>query len=234
MRKGLFNWFIPTVRFNLHYFPFRQAVKLPVYVFDARFLVTKGSVTLPQGEISRAMIKIGMPETGLCRGRKFTLEIKGKVKFNGPCRLGAGGVLSVGDKGLAEFGSNVVVSDASKVIAYHYIYFGDNTTAGWECSFCDSDFHAMKNAFTGKKLKAYAPIKIGHDNWFGCGCHILKGCVTPAYTTISAGSVLTRKYKCEEKSIISGNPAEVVSEGCFYRDMSDDRFEYKPYEQIPK
>ncbi len=231
MDKGLFNWLIPTLRFNLKYFPFRQAMKLPVYVFNARFLSLKGKVSLPESGIYRGMVKIGYPETSVCLDRKYTLEIKGDVRFNGPCHLGSGGLLSVGRMGLAEFGSNVIVSDGSRVICFHYIGFGDNSTAGWDCTFCDTDFHAMKNAFTEKKMKAYAPIKIGHDNWIGSSCQVLKGCVTPAYTTSSAGSVLNRRYKCEEKSILAGNPAEVVSEGCFYRDMKDDHFEYKPYEQ---
>jgi len=230
MHKGIFNWLFPTLRFNFRYFPFKQALKLPVYVFNARFVVLGGKVTIPDDGIYRGMIKIGMPETTLCLGRKYTLEIKGHVRFNGPCHLGAGGVLSVGKAGLADFGSNVIVSDGSKLVCFHYILLADNSTAGWECTFCDTDFHAMKNAFTEKKIKAYAPIKIGHDNWIGSSCQILKGCTTPAYTTIAAGSVVNRKYKCEEKSILAGNPAEVVSEGCFYRDMKDDGFTYQPYE----
>ena len=230
MDKGLFNWLIPTLRFNLKFFPFRQALKLPIYVFNARFLSLKGKVSLPESGAFRGMVKIGMPETSLHRDGKYTVDISGRVYFNGPCRLGSGGVLSVGEKGLVVFGRNVNINDGSKVICSYFIEFGDNSTTGWECSFCDSDYHAMKNSLTGKKLKAYAPIRIGHDNWLGASCHVYKGCSTPPYITASADSVLNRKYKCEEKSILAGNPAEVVSEGCYYRDMNDDHVDYQYYE----
>ena len=62
MDKGLFNWLIPTLRFNLKYFPLRQALKLPVYVFNARFLSLKGKVSLPESGIYRGMVKIGYPD----------------------------------------------------------------------------------------------------------------------------------------------------------------------------
>ncbi|MCR5547210.1 MAG: sugar transferase [Bacteroidales bacterium] len=48
MDKGFFNWLIPTLRFNLRCFPLRQALKLPVYVFNARFLSLKGKVSRPE------------------------------------------------------------------------------------------------------------------------------------------------------------------------------------------
>ncbi|MCQ2130014.1 MAG: hypothetical protein MJY94_01315 [Bacteroidales bacterium] len=176
------------------------------------------------------MIKIGYPETSLHHDNKYTIEISGKVRFHGPCRLGRGGVLSVGPKGLLDMGDRTIVSDGSRIICFHYISIGNRSTAGWDCSFCDTDFHAMKNAFTEKKLRAYAPILIGSSNWIGSSCNFLKGTVTPGYTAVSSSSVLSRKYKCEEKSIIAGNPASVVSEGCFYRDMDDDRVEYQYYE----
>lgn len=231
MRKSIFNWLLPSIYFNLRYFAFKDAIKLPVYVYNTKLLHLGGSVEIVSNQLSRGMIKIGFPETSLHSGDKYAIEISGKLRFHGPCHLGEGGVLSIGPKGIMDLGSNTIVSDGSRLICFHYFSFGNNSTAGWDCTFCDTDFHAMKNAFTEKKIKAYAPIKIGENNWVGSSCIVLKGTVTPNYTTMSSGSVLSKRYKCIEKSIISGNPAEVVSEGCFYRDMNDDKFEYQLYEK---
>ena len=232
MHKGLFNWLLPSIRFNLRYLPFKQAVKLPIYLYRPRFHKLGGSVEILSDEISRGMVKIGFPETTLFLGSKYTVEINGKVRFLGSCHLGCGGVISVGSKGLLEVGGNVTASDNTKLICFHYVKIGEGTTLGWDCTLCDTDFHAMKNAFTEKKMKAYAPIKLGRYNWLGSSCHVLKGTVTPDYTTVSACSFLNKRYRCAEKSILSGNPAVIVSEGCFYRDMKDDRFEYAAYEKI--
>lgn len=231
MHKGLFKWFLPTIYFNFKYFAFKDAVKLPVYLYNVRCLKLEGVVEIKDTQLHRGMIKIGFPETSLHLDKKYTMEISGKVRFHGPCRLGRGGVLSIGQRGILDLGSETIVSDGSRIICFHYISIGDYSTAGWDSSFCDTDFHAMKNAFTEKKLRAFAPIILGKNNWVGASCSILKGTSTPNYTTMSSGSVLTKKYKCAEKSIIAGNPAAVVSEGCFYRDMKDDRVEYFNYER---
>lgn len=88
-------------------------------------------------------------------------------------------------------------------------------------TFCDYDFHAMKNAITEKKIRPYGKIEIGDNNWIGQNVLILKNTKTPNYTTISAGAVVSHKYKCEEKSIIGGNPAELITEGTHYMDCFD-------------
>lgn len=221
------NGYIPSLFFNLRHFPFKVALKMPVLIYKVKVKSMSGHFEFAEGvDLRRGMVKIGYPETSLHDGMRYIIENSGTIVFNGPCHLGYGGVLSVGKSGLLEMGANTIISDGSRIICFHHIHIGDKTTAGWDCSFCDTDFHSMKNAFTGKKLKAYAPIIIGDANWLGENVTVLKGTVTPAYTTVSACSMLNKKYKCEEKSILLGNPANVVSEGCFYRDMDDDRVEY--------
>ena len=230
LKRGLFRWFIPTLYFNLKCFPIKQAVKLPVYIYRTRFLNLKGKISFADNvQLKRGMVCIGFPETCLYMDKRYTLDIGGQVVFHGECHLGMGGVLSVGPKGLFNVGDCVKMSDSTSIVCHHYIEIGNNSTAGWGCLFCDSDFHSMKNAFTEKKIKAYAPIRIGENNWFGESCTVLKGTVTPVYTTVSACSLLSHKYKCAEKSVLSGNPAQVVSEGCYYRDMNDDKVIYEQY-----
>ena len=40
---------IPTIYFNFHYLPFRQAVKLPIFLYKPHLKLTKGSITIQGG-----------------------------------------------------------------------------------------------------------------------------------------------------------------------------------------
>ena len=79
----------------------------------------------------------------------------------------------------------------------------------------------MKDAATDEKRSPYGAIKIGDNNWIGQNVIVLKNTITPRFTTIAAGSVVSGEYKCKEKSILKGNPAIVVAEGKRYMDIHD-------------
>lgn len=198
---------------------------MPFNVHNVRIL-SKGHVVL-SGKLSRGMIVIGHPMTGICLDRKYVWDVKGTVIFRGNCKLGCGGYMSVGEYGTLDIGDGVLINDCSKIICYNSIRMGRYMAAGWECTFLDTDFHSLKNTFTDSKVPAFSPIEIGEYCWLTANCMALKGTSLPAYTTVSAGSVLSGRYNCCEKSILRGNPAQVVLPGFFFRDRDDDSVEYE-------
>ncbi len=40
---------IPTIYFNFHYLPFRQAIKLPIFLYKPHLKLMKGTITIMGG-----------------------------------------------------------------------------------------------------------------------------------------------------------------------------------------
>ena len=86
-----------TLWFNFHYLPFKQAVKLPVFVScRVRFVSAVGIVEI-KGNIEPGMIKIGHGFVGIFdkKGSRSLWEVTGKVIFNGNANIGHGSKISV-------------------------------------------------------------------------------------------------------------------------------------------
>lgn len=215
-----------SIYFNFRYLPFKQAVRLPILLHKPLFRKCYGSVVIDAPNIETGMIRLGARMSGIHRNNGVIWENEGKVVFKGRACVSSGCAISVGLYGTLILGHACSFNADSKIVCWHYVELGDYVHSAWNVIIIDTDFHSIKNAFTHKKIKAYAPIVIGSYNWIGQRSLILKGVKTPNHIIISAASVLNRKYKCEENSIISGNPASVTAEGCYYRDWLDDAVDY--------
>ncbi len=206
--------------------PLKQAIKLPIILDKPFFKKLSGKIII-EGTVKSHMIYLGGSSAEIYRHNGIILSIEGVIIFKGNTFI-ADGAIIVGDKGVLEVGENVGINSHNKIMAYHLIRIGCNASIGFDVTICDTDFHSIKNVYTNKKMKAYAPIYIGNNNWIGQGCLLLKGTRIPDYVIVSARSLCNRKYKCKEKSIIYGNPAKVDEnfEGLFYRDLEDDIVDY--------
>ena len=92
--------FPKTLRFNLHYFPLKTALKLPVIVSHRTFLrELHGKVTLSE-TVDTAMVKIGFGDVGhYDRKRSRTIwQVSGEVNFRGKASIGHGSKISVRGK----------------------------------------------------------------------------------------------------------------------------------------
>ena len=215
-------WILHTLRFNLHYVPFRQAVKLPVLLVRPRFLNLNGQIRL-EAPVRRGMVRIGVPKTTLFPKERTRLDLNGTLIFKGDCQISAGSVVNTRRDSVLVFGHQVDISDRARIICATQIEVGDYFNMSWESVLCDNDFHSMKSFADGKKRPATSPIIIAPRCWIGQNALVLKGTNLPAHTVVQAGAVVTRQLRCNEYSIIGGNPAQVLSEGKYYRDFKDDK-----------
>lgn len=215
-------WILHTLRFNLHYFPFRQAIKLPVLLVRPKFLHLNGQIRL-EAPVRRGMVRIGAPKTTLFPKERTRLELNGTLVFKGDCQISAGSAINTRQDSLLVFGHHIDISDRARIICWRQIEVGDYFNMSWECVLCDNDFHSLKNIADGQKRPASAPIIIGPCCWIGQNALILKGTELPEHTVVQAGAVVTRQLHCATYSIIGGNPARVLSEGKYYRDFKDDK-----------
>lgn len=170
--------------------------------------------------IKRGMIRLGFIQSTSHLDGGILWCNEGKVVFRGPCKLAQGCAIRNGG-GTLIIGKNFSGNPNTRVFCYDRIEIGDNVVGSWDVTMCDYDYHAMKDSHTNEKRSPYGIIKIGDNNWIGQNVIILKNTITPQYTTMSAGAVVSGKFECKEKSIIKGNPAIVVAEGKRYMDIKD-------------
>lgn len=219
--KWIFRSIIQSIFFNLYYLPFKQAIKLPILLYKPHFIKLKGKIIIDSPIIKTGMIQLGINIVPIYPNNGIVYENNGGlIEFKGPCRIGNNSAISIGERAKVIIGKNFQATSTLKIISCHYIAFGQNTLIGWECTFMDTDFHKMKR-LNGDYTTGYASIIIGNNNWFGTKCLIMKRTETPDYCTISAASLLNKKYNYPPYSIIGGNPASDIAHN-IYRDLNND------------
>lgn len=197
---------------SLHFFSFKDAIKLPVVVrYNTKIQSLKGSVIIKQGGgVKTAMLRIGFGSVGIY-DKKYSrtiLTIKGTVVLNGKVSLGHGSVLSVQKGAIVSFGDNFTNTAEGKIVCKKSITFGDNVLTSWETLIMDTDWHSIQNTITGEIYPDTKEIIIGNNVWIGTRSVILKGSVIPDGCIIGANT-LCSKYFSETESVIAGNPARI-------------------------
>ena len=153
-----------TLYFNFTYFPWKQAIRFPVWVSSRTYLlITKGSITL-EGDLYPGMIRIGYGNIGIFdKKRSRTVwECRGSVVFKGSAEIGHGSKISIGDKGTLVLGERFAITAESTIIAYKKISFGDDCLLSWDILVMDTDFHNIRDAGS-VVMNEPAPISVGND-----------------------------------------------------------------------
>ena len=197
-----------TLRFNLHYFPLKTALKLPVVVSHRTYLrELHGKVELPE-KVERAMVKIGFGDVGhYDRKRSRGIwQVSGTVGFGGKASIGHGSKLSV--RGNLFFGDGFNMTAESTIVCAKEIRFGHDCLLSWNILVMDTDEHPLFNK-DNERINPDKAIQVGNHVWIGCKCVLLKGAVVPDNTVVAAGTLLTSSFSGEHQ-VIGGNPPTVL------------------------
>lgn len=197
-----------SLRFNLHYFPFATAIKLPVMVSHRTYLrELHGKVVLPEHPHT-AMIKLGFGDVGhYDRKRSRTIwQVSGEVVFAGKASIGHGSKISV--RGKLTLGDRFNVTAESTIVCAKEITFGDDCLVSWDVLVMDTDEHPVMNA-ANERINPDKPIRVGNHVWIGCKCMLLKGAELPNDTVLAAGTQLRSSFAGGQQ-IIGGNPASIL------------------------
>ena len=219
-----------TLRFNLHYFPLKTALKLPVVVSHRTFLrELHGEVELPE-KVETAMVKIGFGDVGhYDRKRSRGIwQVSGTVSFGGKASIGQGSKLSV--RGHLSLGEDFNMTAESTIVCAKEIRFGDDCLLSWDILVMDTDEHPLYNRhetarretrdssvvpcpvstnMENERINPDKPIIVGNHVWIGCKCVLLKGAEVPDNTVIAAGTLLTSTFNGEYQ-VIGGNPPSIL------------------------
>ena len=197
-----------TLRFNLHYFPLKTALKLPVVVSHRTYLrEMHGKVELPE-KVERAMIKIGFGDVGhYDRKRSRGIwQVSGTVSFGGKASIGHGSKLSV--RGNLSLGAGFNMTAESTIVCAKEIRFGDDCLLAWDILVMDTDEHPLYNK-ENERINPDKAILVGNHVWMGCKCVLLKGAEVPDNTVVAAGTLLKSSFTGENQ-VLGGTPPSVL------------------------
>ena len=200
-----------TIFFNFCYLPFKQALKLPIWIaYDVKVSVAAGGVILPSKQ-NLAMIRICFHKVPVCNPNDRTvldIEKGGVLVFKGMAHIGHGSKIHVANDGYLELGDNFAISASSQLNCYKRILFGKDIQFSWDCLVMDSDTHTIIGE-SGSVVNEAREIVFGDKVWIGCRTTILKGSHIPSHCVIGASSLVSGKH-FESHTIIAGVPAKSV------------------------
>ena len=197
-----------TLRFNLHYFPLKTALKLPVVVSHRTFLrELNGEVVLPE-KVETAMVKIGFGDVGHYdrKHSRSIWQVSGTVGFGGKASIGHGSKLSI--RGDLTLGADFNMTAESTIVCAKNIRFGNDCLLSWDILVMDTDEHPLYDK-EHKRINPDKPIIVGNHVWIGCKCVLLKGAEIPDNTVLAAGTLLTSAFSGEQQ-VIGGNPPSIL------------------------
>lgn len=227
------NW-LYSMYFNLHYLPFKQAIKLPIILFKPKLLKCKGEVIIESENIKTGMIQLGEMHVSLYPNNGIVFENHGgKIVFKGKCIIGNSSALSIGEKGCCILGNNFRATASFKLTSYCHIEFGENVIIAWEVIIMDTSFHRLKDKDGNFKSKGFAPIIIGRNNWITIRCMIHSGSKTPDYCTLGSGSILNKDYSSLPTHILlAGNPLEIKAKDVWIDLEDHDIYDYESSDNL--
>ncbi len=215
-----------TVWFNFTKLPFSQARKLPILLYKPKFINNSGRIEI-DGPVKFGMIKLGSNCVSIYPNNGLRFENNGLITFKGSAVIGNNSAISIGPTGHVTFGDGFKATSTLKLICYNEIVFDKNVLVGWDCMFCDTDFHKLTFVNNNGYSKGYGTINVGHDCWFANGCKTYKNIYVPNCCVIGADTVLYKPFKCEPYSLDCNDTPIVVKASGVYHNMNDDEIQYK-------
>lgn len=198
-----------TLRFNLHYFDFKTALRLPILIYHRTILLKMGGKIVIDGPVKPAMVKFGAYGLGT-QDKLYSRtiwEVSGTVVIKGKASFGRGSKISVGKEATLTLGEHFVITGGSEIICQKEINFGCDCLLSWDILIMDTDFHQVLNE-KGETTNAPRPINIGNHVWIGCRNTILKGVTIGDNNIVSANSTIAKSIK-DTDSVIGGHGKSV-------------------------
>lgn len=206
---------IKTLMFNFKVLPFKQAIKLPFFLYGKVFLHNLSGEVSIDGDIRNGMIRIGYKWVDMWPASFLPsqLQVKGRLIFEGQAILSGGVNINVQSKeGTLTIGNQVIIGGGSVCKCLKSIWIGDWTRITGNCTIMDCNMHFVKNIDTGIVANYKAPIYIGESCWINAGSIVSKGAVIPDYSITARNAYLSKDYSENGTNLfLVGSPAKPTS-----------------------
>ena len=224
------HWFNPiyTLYINFVFFPIRQAIKFPVFVYGWPKLFSQYGRMECIDKCKTGMVRLNVTIPG---GPQYAagnsqLNIWGKVIFRGICEIGSGNKINVGENGLLDLGDGTKITSFCNVTAYSKIIIGAQSWIVHRCQVFDTNFHYIADFNKNIVKKQATPIFIGEYCWICNSSTITGGAIIPDKTIVASNSLVGKDFSAiPSESIIGGIPAKLISKG--YRKIESKNFQTK-------
>lgn len=224
------HWFNPiyTLYINFVFFPIRQAIKFPVFVYGWPKLFSQYGRMECIDKCKTGMVRLNVTIPG---GPQYAagnsqLNIWGKVIFRGTCEIGSGNKINVGENGLLDLGDGTKITSFCNVTAYSEIIIGSQSWIVHRCQLFDTNFHYIADFNKNIVKKLATPIFIGEYCWICNSSTITGGAIIPDKTIVASNSLVGKDFSAiPSESIIGGIPAKLISTG--YRKIESKNFQTK-------
>ena len=222
-RLAAFRYLLALPRslwYNFRLLPMRQAIHLPILISHrTRLENLSGRIDLQADSLRIGLVKIGFNtyQHTYFRHDRTQVNLRGLWVLKGECAIGAGSCIHVGEQGVLIFGEKTNIGPKTLIICHRSIELGRQTQTSWSCTLMDTDQHRLVDEH-GTLCNEDRPIHLGEGVWLGCHVIVAKGTNLAPYTTVGAGSVVHGKHD-EPRTVLAGNPAQVVKRGVAREDF---------------
>lgn len=218
---------IPSIFFNLWYFPLKIAIKLPILLYKPHFNCLRGKITIQSNKIYPGMIRLGFLQGNCYPNSGITWYNKGHIIFKGPCAIGNNSHIVVMPTGYVEFGNHFHATTTFKLHSSYAIIFNESVSFGWDNTIMDSNLHPICDKEKKEYTKSYGKIEFGAYNWITTQCLILHNVSTPSHCIFAAKSVITQK-NFEPYTLWGGVPLRIIRQEVM-RDFENDVINYASF-----
>lgn len=217
------NW-IRTLYFNFRLLPFKQAVKLPVFIYGKPVFNSLSGRIIFTCPIKRGMVKMNIvkPFAPSLQTINSQMNICGTIVFGGNAMIGCGTKILVTQNAILELGDSVRITDFCNVDCCKHIVVNDGTSIAHRCQIMDSNHHYVLDTNSNRIAINSQPIHIGRQCWVCNSSTLTSGAKLPDYTIVASNSLVNKNFIPEgENIIIGGMPAKLIKKGAF-RIFDDD------------
>ena len=156
------HWFNPfaTLYINFFSFPFRQAIKFPMFVYGTPGLYHVVGDMRIIGKVKTGMIEFNKANSLNAPHQLANSELSnlGTIIFHGKARIGCASRLLVQKNALLELGANVIIGDNINLGCHQYISIGEQTRITHRCQIQESNHHFIANMSTRTVKPCTRPI----------------------------------------------------------------------------
>ena len=207
------NWY-KTLYFNFKKFPFKDALKLPVFFFGkVTFSKLSGTIKI-EVPLKRAMITFGQKFELMTTSKGIgQFHLSGNLIFKGYTHIAKDCFLYVGENATCTFGNMSALGSDVKLICTNNIVIGEWTGIGYESQILDTNSHPMLNTETCEDYSIMSSIVLGDYNAISNRVSIMPGTKTSHNIVIASNSVLNKDYtNLGSEILIGGIPAKLIRE----------------------
>lgn len=215
---------VKTIHVNFVCFPFKTAIKLPVFVgYRVHFIgLRRNCIRLNSVKgVRTGMIELGISRTPMISPKGLYTLIRihkdSYIEMGNKVRVFSGGSLIAALGGVIHLGDDFIMNQKARIYASKKVSFGNHCRIGWEGQIMDSDIHYTLNENSKWIKDCRKPVVIGNNCWLANRVSVMKGAYLPDYSILSGGSLLNRDYSAvtDKGNFFSGTPAVLKGTGVY-------------------